>query len=318
MPRSLLCILVLALGCAESSEGDTTAPASEATEQGNTGPSSSSEADSEDSDTTPLLNDVDEANQDCEPSCEGVDCGSDGCGGSCGICGEGFSCESGFCMEICAPQVGTICVSGNVYWVDSCGVMGLEKEICGPQTTCENGACVNCTFSGAVECEGNTVVEIDNCGNIGSTLETCAEDALCTEGECVIAEHPYSGLYSIEVKPTDIPIGLTETPYSFAPTQIQLLVDGNGKSSILFTGQTSPLPAFAGTLSLTQLTGFGTYMWDSGDHEFNMDVHIQLIFTTYNESLLVQGNIQHWVTKMDSNEPTEMHYQDITGVRIEE
>lgn len=42
----------------------------------------------------------------CTPSCEGAECGSDGCGGSCGVCEPGLACNAGVCIdnpETCAP-----------------------------------------------------------------------------------------------------------------------------------------------------------------------------------------------------------------------
>lgn len=45
----------------------------------------------------------------CTPNCEGRTCGSDGCGGSCGSCGEGVACDfkSGSCVEetVCSEFV---------------------------------------------------------------------------------------------------------------------------------------------------------------------------------------------------------------------
>jgi len=36
----------------------------------------------------------------CTPACDGKECGSDNCGGSCGECAEGLVCgESGLCAE---------------------------------------------------------------------------------------------------------------------------------------------------------------------------------------------------------------------------
>lgn len=35
----------------------------------------------------------------CTPACDGKECGDDGCGNSCGKCGENTSCESGMCMD---------------------------------------------------------------------------------------------------------------------------------------------------------------------------------------------------------------------------
>ena len=45
----------------------------------------------------------------CLPSCAGRVCGDDGCGGSCGTCGDGAACEDGACTPTsCAPG----CVEG--------------------------------------------------------------------------------------------------------------------------------------------------------------------------------------------------------------
>lgn len=55
----------------------------------------------------------------CEPTCEGVECGSDGCGGSCGGCASTDRCSSGACV----PKVGDSCDDsikvGNLSWSDS-------------------------------------------------------------------------------------------------------------------------------------------------------------------------------------------------------
>jgi len=37
----------------------------------------------------------------CQPACGGKECGDDGCGGSCGSCPAGTSCESGTCRPTC-------------------------------------------------------------------------------------------------------------------------------------------------------------------------------------------------------------------------
>jgi len=50
----------------------------------------------------------------CEPDCEGpdgpIECGDDGCGGSCGECGPGFVCEEGAC-EVFTGDFGAPCES---------------------------------------------------------------------------------------------------------------------------------------------------------------------------------------------------------------
>jgi agmatine/peptidylarginine deiminase len=78
----------------------------------------------------------------CEPICEGVECGGDGCGGTCGTCGAGSSCDQGVCT--CAPACDNA-QCGD----DGCG------SICG---NCGNGAsCV----------EGFCIPDAGGCGNVG-------------------------------------------------------------------------------------------------------------------------------------------------------
>ena len=39
----------------------------------------------------------------CQPQCSGKGCGEDGCGGVCGQCQPGQSCENGKCIGACVP-----------------------------------------------------------------------------------------------------------------------------------------------------------------------------------------------------------------------
>ena len=53
----------------------------------------------------------------CTPDCEHRECGNDGCGGICGICGSGYSCRNGVCMEgDCSPNC-----NGKECGTDGCG-----------------------------------------------------------------------------------------------------------------------------------------------------------------------------------------------------
>jgi peptidoglycan/xylan/chitin deacetylase (PgdA/CDA1 family) len=72
---------------------------------------------------------------DCEPDCTGLECGDDGCGGSCGTCDAGWDCESGLCIEepVCVPDcAGLDC--GDDGCGGSCGS-------CSADTSCVDGAC---------------------------------------------------------------------------------------------------------------------------------------------------------------------------------
>ncbi|MGB0592567.1 MAG: thrombospondin type 3 repeat-containing protein, partial [Myxococcota bacterium] len=73
----------------------------------------------------------------CASQCkEGPDaCGDDGCGGSCGECGEGFSCDGGLCVEACVQDC-----DGKACGPDGCGgSCGTCGE--GQQCNLDSGAC---------------------------------------------------------------------------------------------------------------------------------------------------------------------------------
>ncbi|MBT9555840.1 MAG: hypothetical protein IV100_07415 [Myxococcales bacterium] len=82
----------------------------------------------------------------CTPSCDGAQCGDDGCGGSCGTCGGGTECTPD---RLCKPP----CGNGTCGQGESCSTC---PEDCG----CPNGQV--CSPEGACQI-------IDNCGPIGET-----------------------------------------------------------------------------------------------------------------------------------------------------
>ena len=63
----------------------------------------------------------------CIPVCNGKECGYNGCGGSCGECGEGYECDSqeGVCEAQCES-----------YWCE-----GRECGLAGPDNDCDCGLC---------------------------------------------------------------------------------------------------------------------------------------------------------------------------------
>ena len=94
----------------------------------------------------------------CAPSCVGIECGDDGCGGSCGTCTTG-ACVGGTCS--CTPSC-----SGRTCGDDGCG------GSCG---TCPTGTCVGGTCSCTPSCSGRTCGD-DGCGG---SCGTCG--SLCTD-----------------------------------------------------------------------------------------------------------------------------------------
>jgi hypothetical protein len=105
----------------------------------------------------------------CTPECSGLECGDDGCGGSCGFCATGETCRSGTCQG-CVPSC-TDRVCGDDGCGGSCGT-------CAAGTSCVDGACVaGCT----PDCT-DRVCGDDGCGG---SCGTCAAGTSCVDGACV-------------------------------------------------------------------------------------------------------------------------------------
>ena len=116
----------------------------------------------------------------CAPMCEGADnevreCGSDGCGGSCGACAEGESCGmDGRCVEPCAGAC-----DGKVCGPDGCGgLCGVCDAIC-----TDAGQCVTTCTPNCVDLHGDLKV----CGpdGCGGSCGLCPGGAFCQgDGSC--------------------------------------------------------------------------------------------------------------------------------------
>ena len=99
----------------------------------------------------------------CLPSCFGRICGDDGCGGSCGICGVGKSCDSdlGICLpgepgcgrfkdnDVCAGHVRIVCKEDEIE-VSPCLPQG---KICMTDSEGRNPSC--CQVQPGIECSGD-------------------------------------------------------------------------------------------------------------------------------------------------------------------
>ena len=124
----------------------------------------------------------------CVPTCDGLQCGDDGCGGQCGTCAAGTSCsDDGQCVTgwSCDPYY-----KGDGYTCN-CGCGEVDPDCADPeayqagcefwQTCNEKGECVPevCT----PDCHGK-VCGADGCGG---TCGTCPLDAtVCLAGACVV------------------------------------------------------------------------------------------------------------------------------------
>ena len=101
-------------------------------------------------DSMPTVDSADilEVDAPCVPNCEGMECGSDGCGGVCGVCDElgGWLCEDGKCT--CTPECPPLC----------CGMANGCGSVCecpSSEYSCINGDCI------IEDICGNDICEID-------------------------------------------------------------------------------------------------------------------------------------------------------------
>jgi hypothetical protein len=142
------------------------------------------------------------------PSCGDMECGSDGCGGSCGTCDAGTTCVKGFCQCVpncgqaqcgpdgCGGSCGT-CVAPLPCQIATCGTSG------GCQYTIDSKWCViggACYSSGklnpANDCEQCTPGSSQtawswrtpgvSCGDLSNP---CAENE-CDDGQCITGYKP--------------------------------------------------------------------------------------------------------------------------------
>ena len=102
----------------------------------------------------------------CVADCTGRQCGSDGCDGSCGSCPDGAACEGGTC--VCQADC-----AGKVCGPDGCG--GLCGQ-CPAGEGCVSGACA------CVPACGEGLCGDDGCGG---SCGQCAGDQECVNGRCV-------------------------------------------------------------------------------------------------------------------------------------
>ena len=133
-------------------------------------------------------------------ACEGMQCGEDGCGGSCGDCPEHHVCTGGACVHVpfCgdgACDEGEDCVSCTEDCGDCCGDGACDASLsedcdtcaedcaCGCGEVCEEGACV------FTACEGLACGE-DGCGG---SCGDCPAHHVCEAGACVY--DPWCGDY---------------------------------------------------------------------------------------------------------------------------
>ena len=114
----------------------------------------------------------------CTPSCAGRACGDDGCGGTCGTCVTGWTCQGGTCVEpnLCVPAC-----EGKECGLDGCGG---ACGACQPPLQCSaNGQCYDAAV--CVPACGDRACGDDGCGGpcgVCKNGQTCSVAGRC-EGE---------------------------------------------------------------------------------------------------------------------------------------
>ncbi len=112
----------------------------------------------------------------CVADCEGLVCGSDGCGGSCGDC-------AGACLDNLVCMDGPGCISQSEPMCDGCACQGCVCEM--DPFCCETAWDSICVSECVDDCGG--CLTLDNCGDGSCVLEdqetcfTCPEDCGCGE-----------------------------------------------------------------------------------------------------------------------------------------
>ena len=107
----------------------------------------------------------------CTPNCAGKQCGMDGCTGTCGSCQPNFTCVAGLCQANCQPQCG-----GNQCGPDGCnGSCGS----CGFGEVCSSGIC-------QPACEPQCAGKQCGSNSCGGMCGSCGIDIACNaSGQCV-------------------------------------------------------------------------------------------------------------------------------------
>ena len=134
-----------------------------------------------------LIGEVQSADKSCQPACDGRECGTDGCDGSCGECEEGYCTEEGMCKPLACTPGETLCVEGGVATCLEDGSAWSAAEPCASTEECVDGQCVDKPVceAGETKCEGNGVTTCVEDGTGWSVAKACALETSCDGGVCV-------------------------------------------------------------------------------------------------------------------------------------
>lgn len=117
----------------------------------------------------------------CMPTCDGVTCGPDGCGGSCGECESNEKCEDGACSCAVTKCQNTCCQnSDSVCYFEVCCDPDCGGKQCGTDGcggSC--GICEESSFCSEEQCVCKNEMCGDNC---------CSKNEICFDGSCCLPD----------------------------------------------------------------------------------------------------------------------------------
>jgi len=165
----------------------------------------------------------------CDPACDGMECGLDGCGGYCGECPEHAECIDGTCECYFPPCGETCCAPGDVCVDDVCCDPQCDGKQCGDDGC--GGTCGDCGAD--EECaEGLCACLFEGCGGA-----CCAADQVCFVDACCTPDCPVQacvtdgcgGICDADCPDTDFDGVLDEDDNCIAiPNEDQADTDGDG------------------------------------------------------------------------------------------
>jgi len=117
----------------------------------------------------------------CIPNCAGKQCGSDGCGGSCGSCNESEYCNAtGQCVELVNCTSDSNC--SDLTGVCGTGLCNLTSKICYINYSIGNICRSNISECDAVEyCSGS----IDCPADLNKSDGSSCNNGICDKGKCI-------------------------------------------------------------------------------------------------------------------------------------
>jgi hypothetical protein len=118
----------------------------------------------------------------CAPNCDDKECGTDGCGDSCGTCPGTLTCDAnGLCdCEAGLTACGQECVNTQSD-VDHCG--GCDSPCVAPQV-CASGDCADTCEPGQTDCDGSCADLESDPAHCGDCNTACSPGASCESATC--------------------------------------------------------------------------------------------------------------------------------------